>query len=99
MLFTRDPGYADTEISQVVVIAHELTHAFGMPHKCGRYDVSTPRIAVCNMNYPGTRMLVGDALVEGHDYDRHDAQHCVRHVRALRAVRLESNLALGWRGE
>jgi hypothetical protein len=48
------------------------------------------------MNYDGTRMLVDDALSAGHDYDRHDAQHCAQHVHALRAVRLETNRGLDW---
>jgi hypothetical protein len=96
VLFTRDPGYDESEVAQVVLIAHELTHAFGMPHKCGRHDLSTPRIALCNMNYPGTWLLVGDALTAGQDHERHDAQHCAHHVRALRDVRLEANRALGW---
>lgn len=98
VVFTRDPSYDESEIAQVVLIAHELTHAFGMPHKCGRHDLSAPRIALCNMNYAGTWLLVGDVLTAGRDHDRHDAQHCAHHIRALRDVRLEVNRALGWGG-
>ncbi|WP_437784856.1 hypothetical protein [Sorangium sp. So ce1097] len=88
------PGYEERALHTIV---HELTHAFGMPHKCGYFDYRTPRRTTCCMNYrshwmidadqqliPGTAGLVGNDL-------------CGRHVKETRRVRLENNRGLRWR--
>jgi hypothetical protein len=42
------PGFHDLAVS---TIAHEFSHAFGMPHRCGFFDLRTPRDKTCTMNY------------------------------------------------
>ncbi|WP_437536345.1 hypothetical protein WME79_16215 [Sorangium sp. So ce726] len=106
ILFTHHRAFWDPERAQprsgyeqrtLHTIVHELTHAFGMPHKCGFFDYRTPRQTTCCMNYrshwmigadqqliPGTAGQVGEGL-------------CGRHMKETRRVRLENNRGLRWR--
>ncbi|WP_437930755.1 hypothetical protein WMF37_16515 [Sorangium sp. So ce291] len=88
------PGYERHTLHTVV---HELTHAFGMPHKCGYFDYLTPRQTTCCMNYRShwmidadQQLIPGTAGQVGHDL-------CGRHVKETRRVRLEANRGLRWR--
>jgi hypothetical protein len=92
------PGFVDDVISTVV---HELTHAFGMPHKCGYWDWRTPRRHSCCMNYDVT-WLVGpppDFKLLENTVGQTGNELCGRHLMEVRRVHLERNKALkalGW---
>ena len=78
-------------------IVHELTHAFGMPHKCGWWDYQTPRQTTCCMNYAihgmvdrATANLVATTPRPG------GMNHCGKHIREIRRTVLSRNRGLGW---
>ncbi|WP_437281772.1 hypothetical protein WME90_14835 [Sorangium sp. So ce375] len=78
-------------------IVHELTHAFGMPHKCGYFDYRSPRQTTCCMNYRSHWMVDADQqLIPGTD-GKVGNDLCGRHVKETRRVRLENNRGLRWR--
>lgn len=106
IIFTHHGAYKDpitngpvpsfnTEIAQT--IAHELTHAFGMPHKCGYWDYRTPREHTCCMNYGPNWMLdpATGNLAPGSS-GKVSKRLCGRHIKELRRTHLEDNLGLGW---
>jgi hypothetical protein len=80
-----------------MVIVHELTHAFGMPHKCGYFDFRTPRRTTCCMNYQ-PNWMVDDArnLIPGTDR-KVNIDLCGRHIKEVRRVRLQDNPGLNWK--
>lgn len=99
LCFTATEGYEGTPETMVPFLVHELAHAFGTPHKCGRFDRRTPAMSVCAMNYPEHWLIGpdGDVKPRGKPF-REDPFLCARHLRAIRTVRLERNPALGWGG-
>lgn len=93
---------SDFAAEAVAVIAHELVHAFGMPHRCGFFDHRTPRAQTCHMNYRfdwGVDPADITHVVPGFN-DRIGPHLCARHLREMRRVHLEENDALeqlnGW---
>jgi hypothetical protein len=88
------PGFHDDALQ---VMVHELTHAFGMPHKCGYFDFRTPRAKTCCMNY-SPNWMVDDRrnLIPGTD-DKVGMDMCGRHLKEVRRVRLQDNRGLAWR--
>jgi hypothetical protein len=77
----------------IIAIVHELTHAFGMPHKCARWDRLVPRASTCFMNYPpnwvvdgANRLVPGTARRLGHEW-------CGQHLKEVRRVQLTDNEA------
>ncbi|WP_437900066.1 hypothetical protein [Sorangium sp. So ce124] len=106
ILFTHHRAWWDPEAAQprrgyeqgtLHTIVHELTHAFGMPHKCGYFDYRTPRRTTCCMNYGSHWMVDADQqLIPGTD-GRVGNDLCGRHVKETRRVRLENNRGLQWR--
>lgn len=90
---TARSNYKDRVVS---VIAHELVHAFGMPHKCGYWDYRTPRQKTCHMNY-GPNWMIDDArqLVPGSS-GKVGKNMCGRHLKEVRRVHLEDNGGLKW---
>lgn len=86
-------------------IAHELCHAFGMPHRCGLFDVfsrASQRTGnnACMMNYVW-HPLLDDSRREvllGTD-DRVGLAFCGKHLLELRRAQLQNNEGLrsvGW---
>jgi hypothetical protein len=51
ILFTKNH---EDDASLLSSIVHELTHAFGFPHKCGYYALDSPAEKSCAMNYSNT---------------------------------------------
>jgi hypothetical protein len=80
-------------------IVHELTHAFGMPHKCGFWDYKTPRDKSCCMNYGihgvWNQVATPRNLVPVPSATR-GSDHCGRHIKEMRKVRLGQNRGLAW---
>lgn len=106
IVFTHHGSYADTSHGVVIpqpnvnakletVIVHELTHAFGMPHKCGKLEPTIRRTTSCAMNYDN-HWITQD--LNDHLWPRTDGrvgpELCARHVREVRRVHLEDNLGL-----
>jgi hypothetical protein len=77
-------------------MVHELTHAFGMPHKCAYFDFRAPRDKTCCMNYI-PNWMADDAhnLVSGTS-NRVGMDMCGRHLKEVRRVRLQDNKGLSW---
>jgi hypothetical protein len=88
----------------VKTIAHELTHAFGMPHICGGFDVRSPPAATtgastCFMNYRYIWATDEEGNLVAGSMDRIGTGMCGRHIKELRRVHLEDNTVLrrfGW---
>src|SRR5262249_12296544 len=90
IIFTHHPGHLapgvmppaprdDFDEQATIAMVHELTHAFGLPHKCGAYHWRTPRTATCAMNYPPNWMLdAADQLLRGTD-SKVGLELCARH--------------------
>jgi hypothetical protein len=92
---TRNAG-PDFAASAVPTIVHELTHAFGFPHKCGYWDYRSPRDKTCCMNY-GNHWMVDESLaVEPGSMKRQLSFHCARHLKELRRTHVEDNVVLQW---
>jgi hypothetical protein len=93
---TPEPGYA----SEIVVdVAHELVHAFGLPHKCGYYDYRTPRDKTCPMNYSPNWMIDDKLGLIPNSSNNIGKLLCGRHLKEIRRVHLEDNpglKSLGW---
>ncbi|MBK8258710.1 MAG: hypothetical protein IPK82_39390 [Polyangiaceae bacterium] len=90
------PNFADRVVR---TIAHELVHAFGMPHKCGYYDYKNPREHTCHMNYSPNWMLDASRQLIPGSSDHIGNNMCGRHLKEVRRVHLEDNLglrSLGW---
>ena len=94
--FTSTEAYAGSQEDMLPFIVHELTHAFGLPHKCGRLDRRTPVRGVCAMNYPNHWILGSRGLIPRDESLLSEPFLCARHIQAIRNVRLERNPALGW---
>lgn len=109
LIFTHHSSYsqgADTELKAAAgaddamekTIVHELTHAFGMPHKCGKYTYLSPRPGTCTMNYE--RMWITEEFstkLIARSGGQTTADLCARHLIAVRRVHLEKNGGLGWK--
>ncbi len=106
MIFTHHRVYRDQTTGLpspsfhflgLMVIVHELTHAFGMPHKCGYFDFRTPRRTTCCMNYQ-PNWMVDEArnLIPGTDR-KVGIDLCGRHIKEVRRVRLQDNPGLNWK--
>lgn len=106
IIFTHHPGYYDPNTNSarsgfqsdiLPTIAHEFVHAFGMPHKCGRYDYLTPRRQTCFMNY-GIHWMVDDSdnLIPNSNRLQGNSP-CALHLREVRRTHLEDNHGLRWR--
>lgn len=80
----------------LTVIAHELVHAFGMPHKCGYYDHRTPREKTCYMNYGPNWMIDSKRELIPGSSEKVGPNLCGRHLKEVRRVHLEDNGGLGW---
>lgn len=78
------------------VIAHELIHAFGMPHKCGYWDYKTPRRHTCCMNYRPNWMLTATRDLSPGTSGKVGNEMCGRHLTEVRKVHLEDNKGLAW---
>jgi hypothetical protein len=79
------------------VLVEEVTHAFGLAHKCGNWDyrATTPRKS-CACNYQAS-FILNDATPRTPipwTNNRAGVYHCARHIKAIREVKLES--MLGW---
>jgi hypothetical protein len=108
MIFTHHGAYAETnvegqlvpranfEAEALVTIVHELTHAFGMPHKCGFWNWKTPREKTCSLNYSNHGMLLPNGLLDRSSAKKVGASLCGRHFKQLRFVKLANNPGLGW---
>ena len=112
VVYTKHPSFTDRRTGQLTnegrdslvwTIAHELTHGFGMPHRCGFFDVRSPRAAVngantCIMNYNYVWMCDGNGdLIEGTE-DRIGLMMCGRHIKEVRRIKLADNRELRRRG-
>jgi hypothetical protein len=87
----------DAEDKLLMIIIHELTHAFGNPHKCGNFDFLVPRAKTCCMNYYNTWVTTpGHELVAGSD-NLMGFELCGRHIWSIRRTHLEDNPGLGWK--
>ncbi|MGK4005696.1 hypothetical protein WMF31_23920 [Sorangium sp. So ce1036] len=93
----RRRGRRGHEQRTLHTIVHELTHAFGMPHKCGYFDFRTPREATCCMNYRTHWMIDEEQQLIPGTAGRVGNDMCGRHVKEIRRVRLENNRGLRWR--
>jgi len=90
-------GLGDPELLQQSVVVHELVHAFGMPHRCGYFDFTTPRRPTCCMNYSDTWMADAQHnLIPGTE-DKCSPNMCGLHLKEVRRVRLQMNKALAWK--
>lgn len=88
------PGMA---VELLGTIIHELTHAFGNPHKCGYFDFRVPRTETCCMNYFNTWIIdPAHELIAGTD-DRTGFELCGRHIWSIRKTHLEDNPGLNWK--
>jgi hypothetical protein len=96
-IFTSGRTNPDETIDAIV---HELTHGLGFPHKCGFWDFETPRTHSCCMNYPihgiWDQPDTSNATLVPVPSDTRGRNHCGRHLREIRNVRLGSNRGLGW---
>ena len=81
-------------------MAHELTHAFHLEHKCGNWDWRdlTERKS-CAMNYGSTWILdhperesPSERTIIPWTGRRNEDELCARHVRAIREARLEEHI-------
>ncbi len=90
---TARPNYNDRVVT---VIAHELVHAFGMPHKCGYWDHRTPREKTCHMNYSPNWMIDDTRRLTPGSSDKVGRNMCGRHLKEVRRVHLEDNGGLRW---
>ncbi|MGK3994728.1 hypothetical protein [Sorangium sp. So ce1024] len=106
ILFTHHQAWWDPELAQprpgyeertLHTLVHELTHAFGMPHKCGFFDYRAPRRTTCCMNYRTHWMIDADEQLIPGTAGRVGSDLCGRHVKETRRVRLEDNRGLRWR--
>lgn len=105
LIATRHPAYDDHgnpaagyEDEVRIAIIHELVHAFGMPHKCGGWDVALPRATTCCMNYPPNWMVDANHALVPNTANHVGTGLCARHIKEVRRVHLEDNLALADRG-
>ncbi|MDB4931279.1 MAG: hypothetical protein JWM10_3763 [Myxococcaceae bacterium] len=88
------PGMEDELLG---VIIHELTHAFGNPHKCGYFDFLVPREKTCCMNYFNTWIIdPAHEVIAGTD-GRTGFELCGRHIWSIRKTHLEDNPGLAWK--
>lgn len=88
------PGMEDELLATII---HELTHAFGNPHKCGYFDFLVPRTKTCCMNYFSTWTIdANHDPVAGTD-GRMGFELCGRHIWSIRLTHLEDNPGLGWK--
>ena len=79
------------------IIVHEMTHAFGLAHKCGNWDYYGTGTS-CTMNYgswfildngtPRSPIPWTDGSVSTH--------LCASHLKGIRESNLEDIGALGW---
>lgn len=92
------PGPAAGSVDKLLmIIIHELAHAFGNPHKCGNFDFLVPRTKTCCMNYYNTWVTAPDhSLIAGFD-NIMGFELCGRHIWSIRRTHLEDNPALGWK--
>jgi hypothetical protein len=103
MLFTHHPLLHVPGISPPVLsaeaadtVAHELVHAFGLPHKCGYFDHRTPRDRACYMNYEEPWLMREDRTLIPGTAGRNGPSLCGRHIKEIRSTHLEDNAALDW---
>jgi hypothetical protein len=89
---------------------HELSHAYGLPHECGFWDWHSGQKAACCMTNPDEWVLAATAADHLDDArgpirmrvtpgteNKSGPDHCGRHLKEARRIRLQDNLALGWR--
>jgi len=80
-------------------LVHELTHAFGLAHKCGNWDFKTTTPSTsCTMNY-GTWFILDDGTPRAPApwTDKRTAPNlCAPHIKAIRESNLEDLPGLGW---
>lgn len=100
IIYTHHP--ANTMEAVLRTIVHELTHAFGLPHKCGLFAWSTQDldsenpIGTCCMNYNEVWMIDNSGTLLPGTSKRVVPDHCARHVKELRRTRVQNNPGLGW---
>jgi hypothetical protein len=100
----RDPNTrvvsASFDADAASTLAHELVHAFGMPHLCGLWDHKTPRSQACAMHYDHVPLFdPADPSRFLDDYAPVGPNLCSRHLKQVRRVHLEDNGLLrkwGW---
>lgn len=79
----------------LIAIVHEFTHAFGMPHKCARWDTAARRTSTCCMNYgPNWMVNAADDTLVPSSSRKVGTGMCGMHIREVRRVLLEDNAAL-----
>lgn len=77
----------------LITIVHELTHGFGLPHRCAEWDWRRPRTKSCVMNYSSDWVVAGNQPLP--DTAGNVGVHfCATHIKELRRVRLDRNPAL-----
>ena len=78
---------------------HELTHAFGLHHKCGNWDYkdNSPENSCC-MNYGEWFILDNGVPRKPIQWTnrRMDSSLCAQHLKAVRDAGLEGLSGLGW---
>lgn len=109
IVFSHFPGYVsgsgpsgrfNSDVPGTV--AHELAHAFGMPHKCGYWNDRTPHGLPnghsCCMNYWSHWLLRPGHTdqLQPLTNDKMDERLCGRHAMEIRRVHLEDNDGLDW---
>jgi hypothetical protein len=92
--FTPRDNY---DASVLATITHELTHAFGMPHKCGAWNWKAPREKTCSLNYSSHGMLRPDGKLDSTSAKKGSPSLCGPHAKQLRYVQLSKNIGLGWK--
>ncbi len=77
-------------------MVHELTHVFGLHHKCGNWDYTDAN--ACVMNYEQDYLFGVTPpynLVYGTNFNV-GLKLCLPHIMAIRRTKLENHPTLGW---
>ena len=98
IVFTKHPHFSESgsfnNAFALVVMVHELGHAFGFPHKCG-YNTWEDADTSCTMNYNVTWLYTPGTRTVRRFFTGTEGRHmCGRHLHGVRMVHVEDNPAM-----